>query len=119
MRKNKYLVSLYRDENFFIVAAFTTSQNRCGFHFEANDPIGRTLDGTDDFSFPLRTTITFDYGLIENNQWDLCRKMENPKVVGVLNEEVFLDLIYKMYTSDYSPERYKKYYEKVLHSISK
>lgn len=129
--KNKYLISLYRNEELNVVAVFPTSQARTGvasphrgkiirdgyvvsYFFEANYPIGKVPGGDDDFSFPLPTTIPFDYCFKEGEQNDLLKTFNNPEVVGVLSDEEYIDLIYAFYQSPLTPMKYKLLFDKIL-----
>lgn len=118
MQKNKYLISLYRNKDFYIVAAFTTSQNRRGYIFDANKRIGIKSDGISDFAFSKKTTIAFDYCFVENYQWALSEKMKDAQVIASLNLDEYKNLIYAMYCSDDVKSEYKKYFEKILEEIS-
>lgn len=97
-KKPKYLISLYRSEDLNIVAVFTTSKKRSGtpspkhggnkrngiitsYVFEANKPIGKKYLSDETFSFPLETTIPFDYCFIENTQEKILKSFENPQLL--------------------------------------
>ena len=112
--KNKYLISLYRSEDLNIIAVFPTSQRRAGVNvpkhgcnfrdndvvsyvFDAGRPIGKKSESEEEFCFPLQTTIPFDYCFKEGDQNDLLKTFESPKVVGVLSDEEYIDLIYAFY----------------------
>lgn len=129
--KNKYLISLYRSENLNIIAVFPTSLRRAGvanpkhgvnvrdgriisYVFEAGKVIGRAFGNDGDFSFPLQTTIPFDYCFREGEQDDLLKTFENPSVVGVLSDQEYIDLIYAFYRSPLTPVKYKPIFDKVL-----
>jgi len=129
--KNKYLISLYRSEKLNIIAVFPTSQHRSGvavpkhgcnirdgkvisYVFDAGHPIGKKKDSDDDFSFPLQTTIPFDYCFREGEQDVLLKTFENPQVVGVLSDKEYIDLIYAFYTSPLTPLKYKPIFDKIL-----
>ena len=129
--KNKYLISLYRSEELHIIAVFPTSQRRAGvaapkhgcnirdnqvvsYVFEAGHPIGKKKDSDEDFSFPLQTTIPFDYCFSEGEQDELLRTFEEPEVVGVLSDKEYIDLIYAFYSSPMTPQKYKPVFDKIL-----
>ena len=134
--KNKYLISLYRSETLNIVAVFPTSEKRAGslcpkhgknfreddivsYVFEANRSIGKKFGSNEDFSFPKITTIPFDYCFKEGEQEQLLKSFVSPKVVGVLSDEEYLDLIYAFYKSSLTPRRYKPLFEKILEEKTK
>lgn len=129
--KNKYLISLYRSEELHIIAVFPTSQRRAGvavpkhgcnirdnqvvsYVFEAGHPVGKKKDSDEDFSFPLQTTIPFDYCFREGEQDELLRTFEEPEVVGVLSHKEYIDLIYAFYSSPMTPQKYKPVFDKIL-----
>ena len=132
--KFKYLVTIYRDERLNIIASFTTSQSRAGvplekihhgaiitednkclsYVFEANQEIGIDPRTGKPFSFPLRTTVTFDYGIIEGELQQIKNQFENPEVVCKLNDSEYIDLIYAMYKSPHTKARHKDILNKIL-----
>lgn len=129
--KYKYLISLYRSDDLNIIAVFPTSQRRSGvatpkhgcvirnnqvisYVFDAGQPIGKKKDSDEDFSFPLQTTIPFDYCFKEGDQDNLLKIFESPKVVGVLSDKEYIDLIYAFYTSSLTPQKYKPIFDKIL-----
>lgn len=129
--KNKYLISLYRSEELNIIAVFPTSQRRSGvdtprhgcnirdnkvisYVFEAGHPIGKKYSSDEDFAFPLQTTIPFDYCFREGNQEDLLKTFDEPKIVGVLSDKEYIDLIYAFYVSSLTPQKYKPIFDKIL-----
>lgn len=131
--KPKYAVSMYRDEDVNILIHFTTSQSRAGvpleqvhhgamykdgdcksYVFEARREIGTTPASSERFSFPLRTTMVFDYGLLKDSEEKLRQMFENPQVVCKLDEAEYIDLVYAMYSSKSTPDEYKPYLNKVL-----
>jgi hypothetical protein len=98
--KNKYIVTIYCDDNLSIVACFTTSLCRAGapeqdvrhgatyrekdcvsYVFEAGVEIGNSPECGAGFSFPLRTTIAFDYGVREGQLEQFLAEFDSPKVV--------------------------------------
>ena len=129
--KNKYLISLYRSEELNIIAVFPTSQRRAGvaepkhgcniregqivsYVFDAGHPIGKKQGCDEDFSFPLQTTIPFDYCFREGEQYELLKTFDSPRVVGVLSDKEYIDLIYAFYTSPLTPLKYKPIFDKIL-----
>jgi hypothetical protein len=112
--KNKYIVTIYRDEELNIIACFTTSQQRVGYVFDKGKIIGINPEDGTEFSFPLRTIITFDYGVIEGVLEQLTERFENPKVVCKLSEKEYIDLVYAMYRSNHTKAGHKKILEKIL-----
>ena len=129
--KNKYLISLYRSEELNIIAVFPTSQRRAGvaepkhgcniregqivsYVFFFFHPIGKKQDSDEDFSFPLQTTIPFDYCFREGEQDELLKTFDSPRVVGVLSDKEYIDLIYAFYTSPLTPLKYKPIFDKIL-----
>ena len=129
--KNKYLISLYRSEELNIIAVFPTSQRRAGvaepkhgcniregqivsYVFDAGHPIGKKQGSDEEFSFPLQTTIPFDYCFREGEQDELLKTFDSPRVVGVLSDKEYIDLIYAFYTSPLTPLKYKPIFDKIL-----
>lgn len=131
--KPKYLISLYCDDNLNIVACFTTSRHRAGvpielvhhgaiiedgkylsYVFEQGVIVGSHPETGAEFAFPQRSTVTFDYGIIEGQQEDLSDGIENAELKCVLNDTEYIDLVYAMYKSDKTNKAYKPYLEKVL-----
>ncbi len=129
--KNKYLISLYRSEELNIIAVFPTSQRRAGvaepkhgcniregqivsYVFDAGHPIGKKQGSDEDFSFQLQTTIPFDYCFREGEQDELLKTFDSPRVVGVLSDKEYIDLIYAFYTSPLTPMKYKPIFDKIL-----
>ena len=82
--------------------------------FDARRPIGKKTDSEEDFSFPLQTTIPFDYCFREGDQNDLLKTFDSPEVVGVLSDKEYIDLIYAFYTSPLTPQKYKPIFDKIL-----
>lgn len=133
---NKYIVTIYRDENLNIVACFTTSQSRAGvpeskihhgaiyrnnecisYVFEKHKCIGKHPLTGEKFSFPKRSVITFDYGVREGTIESFMKEFENPIVVCVLNNNEYIDLVYAMYTSPYTSIKHKKILDKILQNF--
>lgn len=136
--KNKYLISLYRSDDLEIFACFTTSQHYYGvpedqvkhgaifkdgeYHsyvFEKGVIIGKNPETGADFSFPDRTTVTFDYGIRQGFIGDFADGIQNAKVVCVLNKEEFGNLLYAMYKSPNTNQKYKPLLERSLDALYK
>ena len=134
--KPKYMISLYRSEDLNIVACFTTSQKRAGvpsdrinhgkitnekkevlsYVFFPDVSVGKTPTG-EKFYFPVQTVIRFDYCFKEDEQSELLSSFVDPKVVCILDDKEYEDLIYAMYQSDDTPLIYKSYFEKILFEL--
>ena len=131
-QKPKYLISLYRSEDLNIIAVFPTSQRRScvviakhgcnrkndipvSYVFTARTPIGKRYMSDEDFCFPLQTTIPFDYCFREDPQEKILQSFVNPSVVGVLSGEEYIDLLYALLYSPYTPKRYKDIFDQILH----
>lgn len=129
--KNKYLISLYRSENLHVVAVFPTSRKRSGsllpkhgknykgkdivsYVFEANKCIGKKYKSDEDFSFPLMTTIPFDYCFQEGEQETFLKSFQSVEVVGILSDEEYINLIYAFTKSTLTPRKYIPIFEKIL-----
>ena len=129
--KNKYLISLYRSEELNIIAVFPTSQRRAGvaapkhgcniregqivsYVFDAGHSVGKKPGSDEEFAFPLQTTIPFDYCFREGEQDELLKTFDCPRVVGVLSDKEYIDLIYAFYTSPLTPLKYKPIFDKIL-----
>ena len=82
--------------------------------FDAEHPIGKKQGSDEDFSFPLQTTIPFDYCFREGEQDELLKTFDSPRVVGVLSDNEYIDLIYAFYTSPLTPLKYKPIFDKIL-----
>lgn len=130
---NKYIVTIYQDDNLSIVACFTTSQQRAGvpecqikhgpmyrakkcisYVFEQGIKIGKNPDTGKEFSFPKRTVITFDYGVREGQRQDFLEQFDDAEVVCVLDEEEYIELVYAMYCSPYTKKTHKEVLDKIL-----
>lgn len=130
--KPKYLISLYRSENIEVVAVFPTSKKRSGtlvpkhgankrgdivasYVFEAKRPIGKKHNSTEEFCFPLQTTIPFDYCFREDTQDDILHDFITPAIVGVLSEEEYVNLLYAFIQSPLTPGHLRKLFDGILH----
>lgn len=130
---NKYIVTIYQDEELSIVACFTTSQQRAGipqhqvhhgpiyrdkqcisYVFEKDRPIGLDPQTGQFFSFPKRTVITFDYGVREGKRAYFQELFDNPRVVCLLDEKEYIQLVYAMYCSPHTKISHKKVLDKIL-----
>lgn len=135
--KHKYLITLYHDEAHDIVACFTTSQHYYGvpeedvrhgairrngviysYVFEKGVEIGSDPDTGAGFAFPDRTTVTFDYGVKQGFVSAFSEGIEDPKVVCVLNNDEFGNLLYAMYKSPQLKQNLKPYIEETLRKLS-
>ena len=134
--KEKFLISLYRIKELSVVACFTTSQDRAGvpleqvthgaiknkekeiisYVFLTSVCVGVAPDGSD-YHFPVQTVVRFDYCFKDGEQTDLLSSFNSPKVVCKLNDAEYENLIYAMYKSDDTPEKYKPHFEKVLFDL--
>lgn len=129
--KPKYLISLYRSDDLSIIAVFPTSKRRSGtsnpthgcnkrdniivsYVFDAKRPIGTKFKSEEDFCFPLQTTIPFDYCFREDSQENILKTFKDPKVVGILSDQEYVNLIYSFLHSPYTPQKYKVIFDKIL-----
>ena len=131
--KEKFFITLYRDEDLNVVACFTTSQHRVSttpeevrhgvvrknnnpvaYVFEKGYEIGISMEADRPFSFEKRTFIPFDYCFQSGTLDSFMRRTHNPKVVGILSKSEFLSLLYAMYRSPHTNKRYIPLLEKVL-----
>lgn len=134
--KNKYLITLYRGDDLEVVACFTTSKHYYGvpdeqvqhgticrdgeyysYVFEKGVVIGTNPEDGTDFSFPQRTTVTFNYGIRQGFIGDFADGMQNIKTVCKLNKEEFGNLLYAMYKSPEMDQAYKPYLDKSLQAL--
>ncbi len=129
--KFKYLISIYRSEDLNIVAVFPTSQSRSSslspvhgvnlrdgkivsYVFKNGVEIGRKPDSDEQFSFPLDTTIPFDYCFWNDSQEDILKKFQDPKVVGVLSDKEYIELVYAFLKSPLTPNRFRPIMDEIL-----
>lgn len=132
--KNKYLITLCTVDGLYeVVACFTTSQPYFGvpeenikhgailrsgeYHsyvFEAGKVIGENPATGEDFAFPKRTTVTFDYGIRQAFKEDLHAGIQNAEVVCKLYTEELGNLLYAMYKSPHTHRKYKPILERSL-----
>lgn len=130
---NKYIVTIYKDENLSIVACFTTSKDRSGvdeakihhgaiyengqclsYIFEKDVIIGTDPEKGEGFAFPKRSVVVFDYGVLEGSLASFLGQFDNPKVVCVLSEKEYIDLVYAMYSSPHTKQSHKAVLDKIL-----
>lgn len=130
---NKYIVTIYRDEELNIVACFTTSKSRAGvaedkihhgaiykdkqcvsYVFEKDVKIGVNPATGNEFAFPKRSVITFDYGVREGQLESFLKEFDNPEVVCLLDEKEYIELVYAMYCSPHTKTTHKKVLNKIL-----
>lgn len=134
--KHKYLISLYRTEDLNVIACFTTSCDRAGvplsdikhgkienkeneiisYVFLTDVEVGVTPSGGK-FKFPEQTVIRFDYCFKEGSQDNILDSFISPVVKCRLSDSEYEDLIYAMYQSDNTPEKYKPHFEQILSSL--
>lgn len=133
--KNKYFVTIYRDDDLRIVTCFTTTKNRVGCDFEAlahgnvkrNDKIvgyyfdkevevGLDNDGRP-YKFPRHCVIPFDYCIQEGTKEQFLNNISQPEVVCTLHPKEYVDLVYAMYKSPLTNPKHKPYLEKILQQI--
>ena len=77
--------------------------------------IGKKYQSADDFSFPLQTTIPFDYCFRDDTQEKILKSFINPQIVGVLSDKEYIDLIYSFLHSPLTPKKYIPIFDKILH----
>jgi hypothetical protein len=66
------------------------------------------------FSFPLDTTIPFEYCFWNDCQEDILKKFRNPEIVGILSDKEYIDLVYAFLNSPLTPNRYRPIMDKIL-----
>jgi len=134
--KNKYLIPLYRDDNLEIVACFTTSRPYYGvsendvkhgaimkdgkyysYVFEQGVVIGHDPNTGADFAFPDRTTVTFNYGIKQGNIKAFAEGITNARTVCIINKDEYINLLYAMYKSPETNDKYKPYLEKTIQKM--
>lgn len=133
--KNKYFVTIYKDDELRIVTCFTTTQNRVGcplemlthgyirvdnqvvgYYFDKDIEIGLDSDNNP-FRFPRNCVIPFDYGVQIGTKNQFLNNIENAKVVCKLHPKEYENLVYAMYKSPRTNPKYKPYLDKVLQQI--
>lgn len=117
--KYKYAVSIFRDCELNILAQFTTSQERRGYLIEAGKIIGKNPFTGAEFSFPKRTIMAYDYGFLYGSEQKLVSQFDHPEIVCRMNKDEYINLVYALYKSDYTPTVYKPFLEKVLEDYYK
>ena len=68
-------------------------------------------------SFPLITTIPFDYCFREGEQENILKSFDSAEVVGVLSDEEYINLIYAFSKSPLTPRKYVLIFEKILNEF--
>ena len=135
--KEKFFITLYRDDNLNIVACFTTSQHRVrvapeevrhgvvrkdnnpeAYVFEEGYEIGVSPEDGMPFSFVKRTFIPFDYCFQMGTLERFLARTHSRKVVGVLHRAEFVSLLYAMYRSPQTNRKYLPFIEKALEKHS-
>ena len=131
VQKQKYAVILYSDNNNYIITTFTTSQKRAGtnpahgvnrnpecYVFKANITIGTNPDDGKDFSFEKDTIIVPDYGIDDMSIVDFMTKVTGLKTVCSLSTEEYISLLYFLYRSEKTREKYVTRFVKILNEMS-
>jgi hypothetical protein len=78
-----------------------------------NTEIGLQPDGQP-YCFPQVTAIPFDYCFQNKSQEELISGFESPAIMCILHQQEYLDLIYAMYKSKVTPQKYKDIFEKIF-----
>ncbi|MCR5453736.1 MAG: hypothetical protein K6F33_01955 [Bacteroidales bacterium] len=117
--KYKYAVSIFRDSELNILAQFTTSKDRRGYVIDAGKIIGVNPQTGVDFCFQKRTVLAYDYGFLYGTEQQLISQLDNPEIVCRMSEEEYINMVYALYKSDYTPAEYKPFLEKVLEDFYK
>lgn len=131
--KNKFAISIYRDEEVNILIQFTTSQPRAGvamedvhhgaiykdgdclsYVFEKGVEIGINPQNGRPFAFPVRTIMAFDYGFLKGQEKFLLDQFDNPITVCKMDEKEYIELIYAMRSSSRIKADHKPYLDKIL-----
>lgn len=131
-KKRKYLISIYCSETLSLLAVLPTSQVRCGvenpkhgiikndkgdvlsYYYEAKHRIGKAPNGSDVF-FPLNTTVVFDYAILDSTYEDMKNQYnEGANLLGSLSEEEYYNLVYAMYKSPKTKNKYKELLNEIL-----
>jgi hypothetical protein len=135
-KKDKYLISLHRGSELDIIACFPTSQqyyiikhphvthgkvkNEKGeivaYVFDSGTIVGKTISNTP-FAFPKRTIIPFDYCFQNKSQQELIDGFDKPQICFILDEKEYIEILYSMYQSKYTPMKYKKIFEDILNKL--
>lgn len=135
--KNKYFVTIYRDDELRIVTCFTTTQDRVGtpleilrhgyvrkegqivgYCFDCTVEVGLDLSNQP-YKFPRKCVIPFDYGVNQGTKDQFLKIVENPVVVCRLHPKEYENLVYAMYRSPRTNPKYLPYLDKVLQEICK
>jgi hypothetical protein len=128
---NKYIITIYRDEQLSIIVCFTTSQARSGssephhganyigddcqsYVFDAEVVIGTDPRNGQPFSFPKQTVVTFDYGVADTSLDKVSDAIDNPEVVCIMDEAEYIELVYAMYKSPKTNQPRREILGKIL-----
>lgn len=136
--KNKYFVTIYRDDELRIVTCFTTTKNYhvgcpldqlthgyvksngqiTAYFFDKNVEVG--LNNTNQpFRFPKHCIIPFDYGVRVGTKEQFLNNIEREVVVCKLHLKEYENIVYAMYKSPKTDLKYKPYLDKILKQICK
>jgi hypothetical protein len=125
--RNKYLVVLCNLDNIAIVSSFTTSQqyvneadirdgiiktaNKHCYCFQKDIPVG-----TNDFKFS-KTTFILPFQNVRT--LPINKLLQNYRIEKIcsLNKERFIDILYCIYTSEYSTNKIKREIDKLLNKL--
>ena len=133
-KKNKYAVVLYNDRGKCVLATYTTSKPRSGtlsvvhgknppnsptphsYVFKKGNVIGVCNHGTvsADFSFSVDTTVVPDYGYTMTTPPEFESNVDDLRVVCKLLDNEYYELIYTLYKSKKTSNKYKKIFESIL-----
>lgn len=130
--KEKFFITLHRDEDLNVVACLTTSHHRVvppeevrhgvvrkdkepvAYVFEKDCQIGINPENQAPFSFKKRTMVVFDYCMQEGSLEKFMKRTEKRRVVCELNDKDFEDLLYAMFQSSKIDKKYVPIIEKAL-----
>lgn len=131
--KNKYSIVLYNDGVSCIITTFTTSKNRSGSQNPVhgkNPPAGEPMayvflkgkvvgtieveNVSQDFAFPMNTTIVPDYGYSYIPISEFLKNVENLEVKCHLFPQEYIDLIYTLYKCRRIKKEIKEIFEHIL-----
>lgn len=133
-RKNKFAIVLHNDGNACILTTFTTSQLRSStispvhgknpekgdarsYVFKSGVEIGVDPVLKTPFSFKKDTTVVPDYGIQLSDTENFSSSVSNLRIVCVLNENEYTDLIYTLYRCKKTKKKYKDIFERILGSM--
>ncbi len=134
--KNKYIITIYRDDELRIVTCFTTTKNRVGvpletlthgyvkngddivgYFFDKSIVIGHNPGTNSEYHFPRNCVIPFGYGIREGSKENILAELDHPEVVCTLSKKEYRDIVYAMYRSRQTNPKYKPYLEKILQEL--